>query len=84
MKKIKSIYVKRGKYSLKLYKEMRKELTDKMNIIKMFPKAYPILSNSDFRKIPIDKYIILYSFNKNIINIKDIIHQRSKYFNNQD
>jgi len=84
IQKIKSIYIQKSKYSINSYKQLQEEFINKMNVIKMFPKAYPICNNNCYRKISINKYIILYSYNKNIINIKDIIHQKSKYLNNQD
>lgn len=85
LRKLKRIYRKRGKYSFISYKKLEEQLADKINIIKMFLKAYPNLNNNyNLRKIPIDKYIVLYSIERNNVLVNDIIHQKSKLLNNQD
>ena len=84
-KKIEEIYREKSKYSLCAYKKIDKLLMDKLDIIKMFPKAYAQVKHKyNLRKIPLDNYIILYSVQNNNVFIEDIIHQKSKKFNNQE
>jgi len=61
------------------------EIMQKFDTIQIFPRMYPLLkSNPETRKMTVWKYNIFYEINRNIIYILDIIHQKSKYLNNQD
>lgn len=61
------------------------ELLNKLQYLEIFPKMYPILiQNPKYRKFIVKKYIVLYEISENKIILTHIIHEKSKFFNNQD
>ena len=71
--------------SRKELEKMRKDLINKLENLELFPRMYPVLlKDNNMRKIVLRKYIIVYLINNNGILIDNIIHQKSKYLNNQD
>lgn len=66
-------------------KNFYNNLLQKIELLKIFPQMYQISNdNTEYRKIKVKKYIILYRIEKNIIYIIDIFPEKSKLFNNQN
>lgn len=64
-----------------LQKNFYDMVLSKFENLKYFPNMYPKLENSDYRKIPIKNYIILYIILKEEIRIINIISTKSSYYN---
>lgn len=63
--------------------KLQKTLIQKIKIQKTFPKMYPIYNQKEqLRKIPIEKYIIIYQVKKKDIHFVDIIPTKSNRYNN--
>ena len=61
------------------------EVIEKIKLIQLFPKMYPLFKiNPEIRKSKIKNYILIYEIINNKIYILDIIHYQSNFFNNQD
>ncbi len=73
-------------YNLSLnIKKFYKILVEKLLYLQIFPYMYPkLIQNQIYRKIIVQKYIILYIVRGNKIILKHIIHYQSNFFNNQD
>ncbi len=78
-----------------IQKDFQNLVLSKIENLTLFPKMYPRLENKRYRKIPMKNYIIIYTIEKSIVKILDIIptkakksndiHRlKSKFFNNQD
>lgn len=65
--------------------KFQKEFLEKIRNVRMFPEMYPkIIDTGGLRKIVMRQYITIYHIKNNIIYFDDIIHEKSKIFNNQD
>ena len=71
--------------SYRINNDFQKLFIQKLQNIKIFPEMYPrLLHKPIYRKILIKNYILLYMINNDEIILSRIIHQKSKYLNNQD
>lgn len=71
--------------STSINNDFQKLFIQKMQNIRIFPEMYPkLLQKPIYRKVLIKNYILLYMVNNDEIILSKIIHQKSKYFNNQD
>lgn len=73
-----------SKISIPLSQKIISEFYSKLFYFKIYPKMYPIIKNINdrqVRKIGIQKYVILYSYEKNQICILNIFPQRANYYN---
>ncbi len=69
-------------YSIYSSNKFQKLLIQKIEVLKMFPKMYPMFySKERLRKIPIEKYIIIYQVKNHYIYLVDIISKKSKKYN---
>lgn len=62
-------------------KQFQKLLLEKYRNLKMFPYMYPKIQKSDYRKIPIQNYLIIYRVENTYIKFINIIPQKSNYYN---
>ena len=84
-KSLKEIIKKLSESSYNNAYKFYKEVIKKIEFIKTFPKIYSeIRSVPEVRKVNIKNYIMFYLIEENIIYILDIIHEKSRFFNNQD
>lgn len=73
-----------SKISIPLSQKIISEFYSKLFYLKIYPKMYPIIKNiSDrqVRKIVIQKYVILYFYEKNQICILNMFSQKVNYYN---
>lgn len=83
------IYSKKFRKSIKAISKktyhFQKNLYDlvlsKTENLKRFPNMYPKVENSNYRKISIRNYIILYTIEINVVRVWDIIPTKSKKYN---
>ena len=73
-----------SKISIPLSQKIISEFYSKLFYLKIYPKMYPIIKNINdrqVRKIVIQKYVILYSYEKNQICILNMFPQKVNYYN---
>lgn len=69
-----------GQKPFHIQKNFYNVLLLKFENLKIFPKMYPKIKNQ-YRKIPIQNYIILYKIKREAIYIVNIIPTKSNYYN---
>lgn len=73
-----------SKISIPLSQKIINEFYSKLFYLKIYPKMYPKIKNINdrqVRKIVIQKYVILYFYEKNQIYILNIFPQKIDYYN---
>lgn len=62
--------------------EFQKLLVQKVKLLKIFPQMYPIFNKKEqLRKIPIQKYLIIYRIENKTIRFVDLIPIKSNRYN---
>ncbi len=68
--------IRKSKYYLQ--KNFQETVLSKIQNLIIFPKMYPKLPKTNYRKIPMKNYIIIYTVEKNLIKIWDIVPTKTK------
>lgn len=77
----KVIYLEQFKENIKIYiqSDFYEAVFAKTENLKIFPRMYPTIEKSKYRKIPFKKYIISYTIENNYIFVCDIFPTKSNY-----